>query len=86
MCSSGNDANKGEWIKTETAPVDNGDDVIDKSMVNKEQRNQFTQNSSEDQQNFKVLYLQAKEETKQLQHKLGELEKAAEELKEKVGD
>ncbi|XP_053483638.1 MORC family CW-type zinc finger protein 3-like [Ictalurus furcatus] len=84
MCSSGNDANKGEWIKTETAPVDNGDDVIDKSMVNKEQRNQFTQNSSEDQQNFKVLYLQAKEETKQLQHKLGELEKAAEELKEKV--
>ncbi|XP_053483631.1 MORC family CW-type zinc finger protein 3-like [Ictalurus furcatus] len=84
MCSSGNDANKAERITTETAPMDNGDDVIDKSTVNKEQRNQFTQNSSEDQQNYKVLYLQAKAEIKQLQHKLRELEKADEELKEKV--
>ncbi|KAF4087299.1 hypothetical protein AMELA_G00094200 [Ameiurus melas] len=64
--------------------MDNGDDVIDKSTVNKEQRNQFTQTSSEDQQNYEVLYLQAKEETRQLQHKLRELEKADKELKEKV--
>ncbi|XP_053090422.1 MORC family CW-type zinc finger protein 3-like [Pangasianodon hypophthalmus] len=84
MCSSGNDANKVERVATETGPKDNSDDVIDKSTMKREQSNQITQASSEDQQNYKMLYLQAKEEIKQLQHKLREQEKAEEVLKGKL--
>lgn len=64
-------ANKAERKVIKTKPEDNRDDMIDKSMVNKEQSNQIIQASSEDQQNCEVQYL---EEIKQLQTKVREQE------------
>lgn len=57
-----------------TALKRNSNDVSDKSTVVKEPSNQITQTSSENQQNCEVQYLQAKEEIKQLQHKVREQE------------
>ncbi|MCJ8732319.1 hypothetical protein PDJAM_G00209990 [Pangasius djambal] len=78
------EGNKGVGTDIKTEPKDSGDDVIDKSTVKKEQCNEFTQTSSEDLQNYKVLYLQVKEEIKQIQQKLREQEKEQEKLKGKV--
>ncbi|KAK3569455.1 hypothetical protein QTP86_031123, partial [Hemibagrus guttatus] len=83
ICSSGNDTNKTERQATEIAPMDNGDDVIYKITGHKEQTNNITYNS-EEPLNYKVLYMQAREEIKQLQHKLTEQEKAEKELRGKV--
>ncbi|XP_058247577.1 MORC family CW-type zinc finger protein 3-like [Hemibagrus wyckioides] len=84
MCSSGNDTNKVEREATEIAPMDNSDDVNYKSAVHKEQINYITQTISEEPLNYKVLYMQAREEIKQLQHKLMEQEKAEKELRGKA--
>ncbi|KAB5576851.1 hypothetical protein PHYPO_G00203270, partial [Pangasianodon hypophthalmus] len=67
--SNASDAIKAECKDIKTALKDDGDDVIDKSMMKEEQSNKIIPTSSKDQQNFKVLYLQALEEIKQLQHK-----------------
>lgn len=84
MCSSGNDTNEVEREATEIAPMDNSDDVNYKSTVHKEQIDHITQTISEEPLYYKVLYMQAKEEIKQLQHKLTEQEKAEKELRGKV--
>ncbi|KAK2850298.1 hypothetical protein Q7C36_009081 [Tachysurus vachellii] len=78
MCNSGNDANEAE---SEIAPMDNSDDH---SAVQQKQINHITQTSSEDQLNYKLLYLKAMEEIKQLQQKLMEQEKAEKELMGKL--
>lgn len=84
MCSSGNDTNEVKREATEIAPMDNSDDVNYESTVHKEQIDHITQTISEEPLNYKVLYMQSKEEIKQLQHKLMEQEKAEKELRGKV--
>ncbi|KAB5576852.1 hypothetical protein PHYPO_G00203280 [Pangasianodon hypophthalmus] len=74
MFSHDSHDNKAERKDTKTAQKDNSDDMIDKSTMKREQSNQITQASSEDQHNYEVQYLQAKEEIKQLQHKVDSLE------------
>ncbi|XP_060785432.1 MORC family CW-type zinc finger protein 3-like isoform X2 [Neoarius graeffei] len=50
------------------------DNSIPDKSIKKEENNQIKQASSEDEQNYEVQYLQAKEELKQLQHKVDSLE------------
>ncbi|XP_060785444.1 uncharacterized protein LOC132891662 isoform X2 [Neoarius graeffei] len=69
------DANKGEHKDIKTAPKNESKDVIDKSMMKKEESKQITQTSFEDQQNYKALYVQVMEAIKHLQDKLRELKK-----------
>ncbi|KAI5621403.1 MORC family CW-type zinc finger protein 3 [Silurus asotus] len=74
-----------DWEKAnETEPTASGNDVTDKNSVNKEQINQMTQTSSENKHDYQELYLQVKEEIKQIQHILEEKAKEQEELKGKV--
>ncbi|KAI5106911.1 MORC family CW-type zinc finger protein 3 [Silurus meridionalis] len=74
-----------DWEKAnETEPTSSGNDVTDKNSVNKEQINQMTQTSSENKHDYQELYLQVKEEIKQIQHILEEKAKEQEELKGKV--
>lgn len=82
LFSPASDVNETEYKDTETGLKDDGGDVIDKSTVKKEQSFKITQTSSEDQQNYKLLYYQAMEEINQLQQKLKEQVKK--ELKEEV--
>lgn len=81
MFKNAYDANKGEHKDIKTAPKNESKDVIDKSMMKKEESKQITQTSFEDQQNYKALYVQVMEAIKHLQDKLRELKK---ELKKEV--
>ncbi|KAM9486520.1 uncharacterized protein Hap1MRO34_006524 [Clarias gariepinus] len=69
------DGKAAQFKETEIAQMEDGDDGINMSTGKKEQSNEFTNISTEDQQNYEVLYLQAMEEIKQLQNKIRDQEK-----------
>ncbi|XP_053483629.1 uncharacterized protein LOC128609188 isoform X2 [Ictalurus furcatus] len=71
IMSPASDANKVECKDIKTALKDDGDDVIDKSMIKKEQSNKITKASFEDQQKYSYIM----DTIRQLQDKLIQFKK-----------
>ncbi|XP_053352835.1 MORC family CW-type zinc finger protein 3-like isoform X5 [Clarias gariepinus] len=68
------DSGNGAQIKEfEISQMEDGDNDIEKSTAKKEQSNEFTSTSTEDEQTYKDQYLKAMEEIKQLRNEVGSL-------------
>ncbi|KAF5903092.1 chromatin assembly factor 1 subunit B, partial [Clarias magur] len=65
--------NESQFKEFEIAQMEEGDNDIEKSTAKKGQSNEVTSIITEDEQTYKVQYLKAMEEVKQLQNEVGSL-------------